>query len=92
LNRLLITLRNAIDKKSLTVETKVLRRKVTKTREMIGDSPAIQNIMSTIDKVAPTDARVLVTGENGTGKELVALWLHFSSSSSSTSHTLPAEC
>ncbi len=76
LNRLLITLRNAIDKKSLTVETKVLRRKVTKTREMIGDSPAIQNIMSTIEKVAPTDARVLVTGENGTGKELVALWLH----------------
>jgi DNA-binding NtrC family response regulator len=76
LNRLLITLRNAIDKKSLTVETKVLRRKVTKTREIIGDSPAIQNIMSTIDKVAPTDARVLITGENGTGKELVARWLH----------------
>ncbi|MFA9213513.1 MAG: sigma-54-dependent transcriptional regulator [Candidatus Methylacidiphilales bacterium] len=76
LNRLLITLRNAIDKKSLTVETKVLRRKVTKTREIIGNSPAIQNIMSTIDKVAPTDARVLITGENGTGKELVARWLH----------------
>jgi DNA-binding NtrC family response regulator len=76
LNRLLITLRNAIDKKSLTVETKVLRRKVTKTREIIGDSPAIQNIMSTIDKVAPTDARVLITGDNGTGKELVARWLH----------------
>jgi two-component system nitrogen regulation response regulator NtrX len=76
LNRLLITLRNAIDKKSLTVETKVLRRKVTKTREIIGDSPAIQNIMSTIDKVAPTDARVLITGENGTGKELVARWIH----------------
>lgn len=76
LNRLLITLRNAIDKKSLTVETKVLRRKVTKTREIIGDSPAIQNIMSTIEKVAPTDARVLITGENGTGKELVARWIH----------------
>jgi DNA-binding NtrC family response regulator len=76
LNRLLITLRNAIDKKSLTIETKVLRRKVTKTREIIGDSPAIQNIMETVDKVAPTDARVLITGENGTGKELVARWLH----------------
>jgi transcriptional regulator with GAF, ATPase, and Fis domain len=60
----------------LTVETKVLRRKVTKTREIIGDSPAIQNIMNTIDKVAPTDARVLITGENGTGKELVARWVH----------------
>lgn len=76
LNRLLITLRNAIDKKSLTVETKVLRRKVTKTREIIGESPAIQNILETIDKVAPTDARVLITGENGTGKELVARWIH----------------
>ncbi|MES2380306.1 MAG: sigma-54 dependent transcriptional regulator [Bacteroidota bacterium] len=76
LNRLLITLRNAIDKKSLTVETKVLRRKVTKTREIIGDSPAIQNIMGTIEKVAPTDARVMITGENGTGKELVARWIH----------------
>ncbi|MCX6187826.1 MAG: sigma-54 dependent transcriptional regulator [Bacteroidetes bacterium] len=76
LNRMLLTIRNAIDKKSLTVETKVLRRKVTKTREMIGDSPAIQNIMNTIDKVAPTDARVLITGENGTGKELVARWVH----------------
>jgi len=65
-----------LTKKSLTVETKVLRRKVTKTREIIGDSPAIQNIMNTIDKVAPTDARVLITGENGTGKELVARWVH----------------
>jgi two-component system nitrogen regulation response regulator NtrX len=76
LNRLLVTIRNAIDKKSLTVETKVLRRKVTKTREIIGDSPAIQNIMETIEKVAPTDARVMITGENGTGKELVARWIH----------------
>jgi DNA-binding NtrC family response regulator len=73
---MLLTIRNAIDKKSLTIETKVLRRKVTKTREIIGDSPAIQNIMNTIDKVAPTDARVLITGENGTGKELVARWVH----------------
>jgi DNA-binding NtrC family response regulator len=76
LNRLLITLRNAIDKKSLVIETKVLRRKVGKTREIIGDSPAIQNIIDTIDKVAPTDARVMITGENGTGKELVARWIH----------------
>ena len=58
LNRLLITLRNAIDKKSLVIETKVLRRKIGKTREIIGDSPSIQNIINTIDKVAPTDARV----------------------------------
>ncbi len=76
LNRLLVTLRNAIDKKSIVVENKVLRRKVSKTREIIGDSPAIQNINDTIEKVAPTDARVLITGENGTGKELVARWIH----------------
>src|SRR5438046_4291345 len=76
LNRLLITLRNAIDRKSLVIETKVLRRKIGKTREIIGDSPAIQNINDTIEKVAPTDARVLITGENGTGKELVARWIH----------------
>ena len=76
LNRLLITLRNAIDKKSLVIETKVLRRKIGKTREIVGDSPAIQNIINTIDKVAPTDARVLITGDNGTGKELVARWIH----------------
>ncbi|HLP32547.1 MAG TPA: sigma-54 dependent transcriptional regulator, partial [Bacteroidia bacterium] len=76
LNRLLITLRNAIDKSSLVIETKVLKRKVTKTREIIGDSPAIQKIIETIEKVAPTDARVMITGENGTGKELVARWIH----------------
>jgi two-component system, NtrC family, nitrogen regulation response regulator NtrX len=76
LNRMLITLRNAVDKGSLVVETKVLKRKVTKTREIIGDSPAIQKINETIEKVAPTDARVMITGENGTGKELVARWIH----------------
>lgn len=76
LNRLLITLRNAIDRKSMVIENKVLRRKVSKTREIIGESPAIQNITDTIEKVAPTDARVLITGENGTGKELVARWIH----------------
>ncbi len=76
LNRLLITLRNATDRKKLTVETKVLKRKVNKTIEMVGDSPAISKIKNTIEKVAPTDARVLITGENGVGKELVARWIH----------------
>ncbi|MFM2225957.1 MAG: hypothetical protein RJA07_2159 [Bacteroidota bacterium] len=76
LNRLLITLRNALDKQTLVTQTKVLKRKVTKTRDIIGDSKAIKKIKDTIEKVAITDARVLVTGENGTGKELVARWLH----------------
>ena len=76
LNRLLITLRNATEKTSLVTETKVLKRKVSKVQEMIGESPAIQRIKDTIEKVAPTEARVLVTGENGVGKELVARWLH----------------
>jgi two-component system, NtrC family, nitrogen regulation response regulator NtrX len=76
LNRLLITLRNATDRKKLTVETKVLKRKVNKAIEMVGESPAISKIKHTIEKVAPTDARVLVTGENGVGKELVARWIH----------------
>ena len=76
LNRLLITVRNAMDKASLVTETKVLKRKVGKTREIIGESPAIIKIKETIERVAPTEARVLVTGDNGTGKELVARWLH----------------
>ncbi|MFM7838082.1 MAG: sigma-54-dependent transcriptional regulator, partial [Chitinophagaceae bacterium] len=76
LNRLLITIRNALDKTSLMTETKVLKRKMSKVEEMIGVSAAIQKIKSTIDKVAPTDARILVTGENGVGKELVARWIH----------------
>lgn len=76
LNRLLITLKNAIDKNNLVVETKILKRKVSKTKDIIGDSPGITQIKNTIDKVAPTDARVLITGENGTGKELVARWIH----------------
>jgi len=80
LNRLLITIRNALDKSDLITETKVLKRKVTKTREIIGDSPAISKIKDTIDRVAPTDARVLITGDNGTGKELVARWIHERSS------------
>ena len=76
LNRLLITIRNAMDKTDLVTETKVLRRKVSKAEEMIGESSPILKIKETIDKVAPTDARVMVTGENGVGKELVARWIH----------------
>jgi DNA-binding NtrC family response regulator len=76
LNRLLITIRNALDRTNLVKETKVLKRKVSKVQEIIGNSEAIKKIKDTIDKVAPTDARVLITGENGTGKELVARWLH----------------
>ncbi len=76
LNRLLITMRNALDKNNLVKETKVLKRKVTKVQEIIGSSAAIKKILETIEKVAITDARVLVTGENGSGKELVARWLH----------------
>lgn len=76
LNRLLITIRNAMDKSSLITETNVLKRKVSKTYEMVGESKAIQQVKEMIDRVAPTDARVLITGKNGTGKELVARWLH----------------
>lgn len=79
LNRMLITIRNAMDRNKLTKETKVLRRKVNRVQEMIGESDGITHIKSTIDKVAPTDARVLITGENGSGKELVARWLHHKS-------------
>lgn len=76
LNKLLITVRNACEKNNLVIETKVLKRKISKTHEIIGDSPAIIKIKQTIEKVAPTDARVMITGKNGTGKELVARWLH----------------
>ncbi|TRX72289.1 sigma-54 dependent transcriptional regulator [Carboxylicivirga sp. M1479] len=76
LNRMLVTIRNAIEKKDLVTETKVLKRKVSKTYDMIGESEPISKVKDMIDKVAPTDARVLITGENGTGKELVARWLH----------------
>ena len=76
LNRLLITVRNALERGTLVTETKVLKRKVSKTRDILGDSEAIQRIKETIERVAPTDARVLVTGANGSGKELVARWLH----------------
>lgn len=78
LNRLLITIRNALDKSSLVQETKVLKKKIKKTKvqHIIGESDGIQQIKSTIERVAPTDARVFVTGPNGTGKELVARWIH----------------
>lgn len=76
LNRLLITIRNAMDKSNLVTETKVLKRKVSKVQEMIGESTPIKKIRETIEKVAPTDARILITGENGVGKELVARWIH----------------
>ncbi len=76
LNRLLLTIRNALDKSTLVEETKVLKRRVTKTFDIIGKSQAIQKVKDTIDKVAPTEARVLITGGNGSGKELVARWLH----------------
>lgn len=76
LNRLLITVRNALDRGNLVTETKVLKRKVSKTRNILGESESIHRIKETIDRVAPTDARVLITGANGSGKELVARWLH----------------
>jgi two-component system nitrogen regulation response regulator NtrX len=76
LNRLLITIRNAMDKTSLVAETKVLKRKVSRVQDMIGESIPIHKIKETIEKVAPTDARILITGENGVGKELVARWVH----------------
>lgn len=76
LNRLLITIRNAMDKTKLVTETKVLRKKVSKVTEMVGVTAPILHIKDTIEKVAPTDARILITGENGSGKELVARWIH----------------
>jgi two-component system, NtrC family, nitrogen regulation response regulator NtrX len=76
LNRILITLRNATDKTSLVQEAKKLRTKVNKTYEIVGESAAIRRVKDIIAKVAPTEARVMITGANGTGKELVARWLH----------------
>jgi DNA-binding NtrC family response regulator len=76
LNRLLITIRNAMDKSNLITETKKLKKQVSKSWEMVGESESLTEIKNMIERVAPTDARVLITGENGTGKELVARWLH----------------
>ncbi len=83
LNRLLNTVRNALDRKELVVENTLLKKKVGKKYQMIGESPAITSIKEIIDKVAQTDARVLITGPNGTGKELVAHWIHQKSERSS---------
>lgn len=76
LNRLLITVRNALDKTNLVKEAKQLKKKVSPRYEMIGESPALEEIKMMIEKVAPTDARVLITGPNGSGKELVARQIH----------------
>lgn len=76
LNRLLITIRNAKERGNLVAETKVLRKKISKVQEIVGHSKPIVRIKDTIEKVAPTEARILITGENGVGKELVARWLH----------------
>ena len=76
LNRLLITVRNALEKNTLVTETKTLKKKVAKRHQMIGISPAIEKVRMMIERVAPTDARVLITGDNGTGKEVVARLLY----------------
>jgi DNA-binding NtrC family response regulator len=76
LNRLLITVRNALDKSTLVTETKVLRKKISRSFDIVGESAAIRRVKDAIEKVAPTEARVLITGPNGSGKELVARWLH----------------
>jgi DNA-binding NtrC family response regulator len=76
LNRLLVSVRNALDKGTLVKETKVLKKKISKTFDMVGESEGMNRIRELIDRVAHTDARILITGENGTGKELVAKWIH----------------
>ena len=83
LNRLLITVRNAIDKINLVTETKKLKKKISKSYEMVGNSPALEKVRRAIEKVAKTDARVLITGPNGAGKEMVARMLHEQSNRSS---------
>jgi DNA-binding NtrC family response regulator len=91
LNRLLVTIRNAMDKSTLVTETKVLKKKVSKTFDMVGQSKAITQIQEMIERVAPTDARVLITGGNGSGKELVARWLH-EKSNRSTAPLIEVNC
>lgn len=76
LNRLLVCVRNALQKTELVQETKVLKKKMSRSADMVGESSAIQSVKDMIEKVAPTDARVLITGSNGSGKELVARWIH----------------
>jgi len=84
LNRMLVTIRNAMDRSVLIKETKTLKRKIFKTNEIVGESTPIVKIKEMIDKVAPTEARVLVTGANGSGKELVARWIHEKSNRSAS--------
>jgi DNA-binding NtrC family response regulator len=84
LNRLLLTVRNALDRNNLLTETNVLKKKLTRKLDMVGNSLALQQVKETIEKVAPTDARVLIAGANGTGKELVAHWIHQKSNRSSS--------
>src|SRR5690554_330233 len=84
LNRLLLTVRNALEKKNLMSETAVLKKKLSRKLDMVGNSQALQLVKDTIEKVAPTDARVLITGQNGTGKELVAHWIHQKSNRASS--------
>ncbi|HLW18773.1 MAG TPA: sigma-54 dependent transcriptional regulator [Cyclobacteriaceae bacterium] len=84
LNRLLLTVRNALEKKNLMSETAVLKKKLSRKLDMVGNSQALQQVKDTIEKVAPTDARVLITGQNGTGKELVAHWIHQKSNRASS--------
>jgi len=91
LNRLLLTIKNALEKGHLIRETKVLKNKMNGIIEIIGDSPEINMVKSVIQKVAPTLARVLITGENGTGKELVAKWLH-EKSDRSNKHLIEVNC
>ncbi len=91
LNRLLTTVRNALDRKELVTENRNLRKRVDKNYEMIGDSQELRQVKEIIEKVAPTDARVLITGSNGTGKELVAHWLH-QKSERSTNPMLAVNC
>jgi len=76
LNRLLVSIKNALERTELVAETRILKRKVNGTYDIIGESAAIKKVKEMIERVAPTDARVLITGSNGTGKELVARWLH----------------
>jgi len=76
LNRLLVTVRNALERNNLVVESKTLKKKVAKRHQMVGTSPAIDKVRMMIERVAPTDARVLITGDNGTGKEVVARLLY----------------
>ena len=91
LNRLLITVRNALDKAVLVTETKTLKRKVGKKLQMIGSSPALEKVRTMIERVAPTDARVLITGPNGSGKEVVARLL-FENSQRATAPFVEVNC